>query len=172
MTVATRPSRNPMQSRGRGLRTAGALAAVSLGLAALVACEKPTPMATVTAGSDSVSSEASCYNDGKKLAQKQLNDCLNKGGEELAVGDAERVRIGVDPEIAESGWAMVVNGQGVMPEASEDTYRSFDHDEIFAPRQGQSGGAEVPKTAKVTIVEVDKKGEARGTWSFTLKRES
>ncbi|NJP99965.1 hypothetical protein HCK00_05285 [Streptomyces sp. PLAI1-29] len=160
------------ERRGDKRRAAGVLAAVSLGLAALVACDKPTPMATVTAGSDSVSGEASCYESGKNIPQKQLSGCLDRKGEQLTVGDGDRVRIGVDPEIAESGWALVAGGQGVMPEASTSTYRSFAHDEIFAPRQGAQGGTEVPRTVQLTIVEVDKKGEARGTWSFTLKRES
>ncbi|KAF4409968.1 MULTISPECIES: hypothetical protein [Streptomyces] len=173
MTVAKRPSRTTTQSRGRARRTAAALGAVTLGLAALAACDKPTPMATVTVGSDSASAEASCWNDGKKLSEKDLQSCLTKKqGEKLTVSDGEQVRIGVEPEIAESGWAMVVNGQGTMPEASKDTYRSFDHDEIFAPQQGQSGAASVPKTAQVTIVEVDNKGAAKGTWSFTLERAS
>lgn len=162
-----------MQSRGRAGRTAAALGAVSLMLAALAACEKPSPMATVTVGTESVSSQAGCYNDGKKLSQDQLAGCLEeKGGEKIAVSDGERVRVGVDPEVAESGWAMVVNGQGTMAEAAKDTYRSFDHEEIFAPQQGESGAATVPETAQVTLVEVDKSGAAKGTWSFTLERAS
>ncbi|MGP3999021.1 hypothetical protein [Streptomyces sp. 8N706] len=173
MSIATRRSRNSMQSRSRTARTAAAAGAVTLGLLALSACEKPTPLATVTVGSDTVSSEAACYTDGKKLSEKDLRDCISaKSGKKLTVSEGERIRIGVDPEVADSGWAMVVNGQGTMTEASKDTYRSFDYDEIFAPTQTPTGGGAAPKTAQVAIIEVDESGQAKGAWLFTLKRNS
>jgi hypothetical protein len=159
-----------MQTRST-TRRAVAAGAVALGIIALAACEKPTPRATVTAGSDTVSTEAACYTQGEKLSPKELKGCIGKKSEKsLTVSDGERVRIGVDPEIAKTGWAMVVNGQGTMAEASKSPYRSFDFDTVFAPQQSPMGGASVPKTAKVTIIEVSEAGEAKGAWQFTLKR--
>jgi hypothetical protein len=158
--------------RSKTRRTAAAAGAVALGLVALSACEKPTPEATITVGSNSVSAEAACYNDGKKLSQQELGDCIgNKSEHKLNVSDGEKVRVGVEPEIADTGWAMVVNGQGTMTEASKDTYRTFDFDEIFAPQQSQAGApGPAPKTAQVAIIQVDKAGQAKGAWQFTLKR--
>ncbi|MFI1965781.1 hypothetical protein ACH429_17005 [Streptomyces pathocidini] len=159
------------QHRSRTRRTAIAAGAVALGLVALSACEKPSPKATVTVGSNSVSAEATCYDKGEKLSQKALTDCIgSKSGHKLTVHDGQRVRIGVDPEVAESGWAMVVNGQGTMSEASRDTYRSFDFDEVFAPQQSATGTSGVPRTAQIAIIEVDKSGQAKGVWQYTLDR--
>lgn len=160
-------------SRSKTRRTAIAAGAVALGLVALSACEKPTPKATVTVGSNSVSSEAACYNHGNELSNQALSSCVKKTGKKLTVHPGERIRVGVDPDIAHSGWAMLVNGQGTMSEAAKDTYRSFDFDQIFAPQQSSSGGAAVPKTAQVTIIQVDESNsKAKGAWQFTLDRAS
>jgi hypothetical protein len=174
MTVAQRRSRDSMQFRSKTRRTATAVGAAALGLVALSACgAKPTPVATVTVGSNSVSAEAVCYSGGKELSQEKLRDCIGeKSDKKLTVHVGEKVRVGVDPEIAESGWAMVVNGQGTMTEASKATYRTFDYDEVFVPQQDQTGGAAVPESAQVTIIEVDKGGQAKGAWQFTLNRAS
>jgi hypothetical protein len=161
-------------SRSKTRRTVAAASAVALGLVALSACEKPTPQATVTAGADSVSAGAACYNDGKQLDQKKLGECIGKkSGNKLTVSEGEKVRVGVEPEIADSGWAMVVNGQGTMTEASKATYRSFDFDQIFAAQQSPTGGAAAaPKTAQVAIIQLNDAGQAKGAWEFTLKRSS
>ena len=52
---------------GKSRRIGVALGAVSAGLLVLSACDKPTPLATVTVGDNSVHTEASCYNDGNAL---------------------------------------------------------------------------------------------------------
>jgi hypothetical protein len=157
----------------RTRRTATAAGAVALGLLALSACEKPTAMATVTVGSESVSHEAACHADGKKLATEKLRECLDKDfGDQLTVHDGEKVRVGVDPEIAETGWAVVLNGQPAMSEASKDTYKTFPYDQVFAPQQGGLGGAQVPEKVRLTIIQVTKGGDASGTWQFTLKKAS
>jgi outer membrane protein assembly factor BamE (lipoprotein component of BamABCDE complex) len=161
-----------MQFRSGTRRTAAAIGAAALGLVALSACEKPTPLATVSVGTNSVSSEAACYNDGKKLSQEELRDCIGESSaKKLTVHDGERIRVGVEPEIADSGWVMGVNGQGTMAEASKDTYRTFAFDQVFAPQQS-AAGVTAPKKAQVTIVEVTKDGQARGVWQFTLNRAS
>ncbi|MEU6079314.1 hypothetical protein [Streptomyces sp. NPDC047108] len=159
--------------RSKTRRTVVAAGAAVLGLVALSACEKPTPLATVTVGSNSATAEAACYSD-KGISQKELQSCFSeKGGKKVTVHDGEKIRVGVDPEIAESGWVMVVNGQPTMAEASKDTYRSFDFDQIFAAQQGQPGGAAAaPKTAKVAIIELKGGDEPKGLWQFNLSKAS
>ncbi|MEV6317431.1 hypothetical protein [Streptomyces sp. NPDC051776] len=161
-------------SRSKTRRTAMAAGAAVLGLVALSACEKPTPLATVTVGSNSASAEAACYNDGKRLSQEKLKSCFSENsGKKVTVHDGEKVRVGVDPEIAESGWVMVVNGQPTMAEASKDTYRTFDFDQIFAPQQSTPGGAAAaPKTAKVAIIELTGGDKPKGLWQFNLSKAS
>ncbi|MGP3983526.1 hypothetical protein [Streptomyces sp. KR80] len=160
--------------RSKTCRTATAAGAVVLGLVALSGCgDKPTPVATVTVGSNSVSAEAACYTEGEKLSEKKLRDCVGKKSDEkLTVHEGEKVRVGVDPEIAETGWALVINGQPAMSEASKDTYRSFDFDRVFAPQQSPGGGAAVPDSAQLTLIEVTKEGQGKGAWQFTLNRAS
>lgn len=173
MTTATRRSRTSTPSRGKAYRTVAALGAVSFGLFALAACEKPTPLTTVTVGSDTVTTGAACYNDGKELSEKDLRTCLNeKPDQKISVGPGGKVRVGVEPEVADSGWAMVVNGQGVMDEASHDTYRSFSFDELFPVQQSQQGAMPPAKTAQVALIEVGKSNKPKGAWQFVVDRES
>jgi hypothetical protein len=159
--------------RSKTRRTAALVGAVTLGLVTLSACEKPTPRATVTVGSSSVSAEAACYNDGKALDQKKLRECIGgQSHEKLTAHDGERIRIGVDPKIAKSGWVVVVNGQPTMSEKSTATYRSFNFDEVFAPQQSPSGAGAAPKKAQVTIIGLTEGGQANGTWQFTVNKAS
>ena len=53
-----------LHSRSRRRRVVAAAGAVSAGLLVLSACDKPSPIATITVGTNSVNSEATCYNDG------------------------------------------------------------------------------------------------------------
>ncbi|WP_431043719.1 hypothetical protein ACQUSR_18750 [Streptomyces sp. P1-3] len=165
-------------SRGKGRRAAVAAGAVTLGLLGLTACDKPTPIATVTVGSHSESSEATkgCHGDGKELSQKDIRTCLNKEtGETISVESGEKVRIGVDPEIADSGWVLIAAGP-VMNEPSKSTYRTFDGDALF--EQKNEMGQPLPPKDEITIaiVELGKgKGSNQGVkamWHFKLKRES
>ncbi|CAM5448906.1 hypothetical protein SALBM135S_06759 [Streptomyces alboniger] len=53
-----------------------------------------------------------CYNDGKELKQSQLKSCLqDKDVKSIKVDPDEKVRFGVDPEIAEKGWTLLMNGR-------------------------------------------------------------
>lgn len=160
-------------SKSKTRRTAALAGAVTLGLVALSACEKPTPMATVTVGSSSVSADASCYNDGKALDQTKLRECISgQSHKKLTVHEGERIRIGVDPDIADAGWAAVINGQPVMSEKSTDTYRTFSFNEVFSAQQGPMGAGPTPSKAQVTIIGLTKGGKANGTWQFTLDKAS
>ncbi|MFI8963879.1 DUF2771 domain-containing protein [Streptomyces sp. NPDC053493] len=148
-------------------RAVVALGAVSAGLLVLSACDKPTPRATVTVGSDSVSSEAACYNGGDALDQKQITSCLNKKAEKtISVDPSDKVRFGVDPEVADNGWTIFLNGQNAEPEPFKKTYRSIPASAFFASQTGES----TDKTT-VTLVETKDK-EVKGIWSFELKKQS
>lgn len=162
-------------SRGRGrrtVRTAVAVGAATLGLVALSACgEKPTPMSTVTVGSDSVSTQAACYRDGKTISQDQAFSCAKReAGRAITVGEGEMLRIGVDPEIAKSGWVLFLNGEPAMVTPIEKTYRSFSSDEIFTSRDAQ-GNTSKTKSAQLSIVEYDG-SQYRGVWNVKLERET
>lgn len=164
-----------MSSWRKGRRVAAAVGAVSIGLITLAACDKPTPLATVTVGSDSVNTEATkgCYGDGKVLNEKKTKDCLNKKpGKSIKVAPGEKVRIGVDPEIAESGWVLVSNNPP-MKEPSKDNYRSFDGDALFEqkdPQTGQTLGMREKVT--ITVVELSKNDGPKAMWHFELDRDN
>ncbi|WFB08861.1 hypothetical protein LRS74_18795 [Streptomyces sp. LX-29] len=159
-------------SRGKGRRAAAAVGAVTLGLVALTACDKPTPLATVTVGSTSKTTEATkgCYTDGKALEEEKWRACLNREGTRtLTVHSGEKVRVGVDPEIAESGWTLVAGGRVVVDD-TKATYRSFDSDLLFV-RQDETGQLIPLKEVTLTVVEAGESGP-KGLWHFNLKQES
>lgn len=144
-------------------RSAAAVGAVTLGLLALTSCTKPTPLATVTVGGNSVSSEASCYNDGKPISD--IKSCLSKAPEKtITVHPTDQVRIGVDPAIADKGWLIVTNGSP-RTQPMKETYRSFSGSAFFTD---SSTGASV-KSIVLNIVESgDSSSGAAGVWTFKL----
>ncbi|MFE7134520.1 DUF2771 domain-containing protein [Streptomyces sp. NPDC057638] len=151
---------------GRRRRTTAAIGAVSAGLLVLSACEKPTPLATVTVGTESVNSEAACYNDGKPLKESVIQDCLNKGtGKTVKVAVDDRIRFGVDPEIAENGWTLFIGGQPAEQEPYTKTYRSIPASAFFTSQTGQPSGS-----AKISIVETSGK-KLLGIWVFNLEKK-
>ncbi|CAM5257197.1 DUF2771 domain-containing protein [Streptomyces xanthochromogenes] len=155
---------------GRTRRAGAALAAASAGLLVLSACDKPTPLATVTVGTNSVNTEASCRGeDGKPLAESKLTGCLSgvKDAKSIDYAPGSTLRLGVDPKVVENGskWIALLDGSPIT-EASAQTYRSFPNADVFA--SGQGGAA--PKEKKVSIVQVDKDNKPESVWSFTLKR--
>lgn len=156
MTNATSGSR-------RRLRTASALGAVCIGLLALSACQKPTPLTTVTVNGDSVHTQAVCYNDGKALPNDKLKGCLGKKPDvSLKVAQGDRVRIGVEPDVAHNGWVLYGSQQ---QEAFTTTYQSFSGDAFF---QSSQGGAP-SKSAQLTVLEL-KDSHVIGVWVVKLKR--
>lgn len=148
-------------------RRAAVIGAVVAGLAGLSACEQPTPYTTVTVGSESVHAEAVCYDDGDKLSNSKLRSCLEKKpSKTLKVASGERLRFGVDPEVADTGWFLAINGQPVMDPINQ-TYRSFNGDSFFTdPQTGQQ-----LDEVRVTIVEGDEAGGGRGVWAYNLKQD-
>jgi hypothetical protein len=159
MTNATSGSR-------RRLRTASALGAVCLGLLALSACQKPTPLATVTVNGDSVHAEASCYGDGDPLPDDELKKCLNhKPGASIEVAQGDRVRVGVEPDVAKHGWVLYGSQQ---QRAFTTTYQSFSGDAFFQSAQGGQG-AGPSDTSQLTVLELDE-NKVLGVWVVKLKR--
>ncbi|MFC8534476.1 DUF2771 domain-containing protein [Streptomyces sp. NPDC057249] len=153
---------------GKGRRIGVALGAVSAGLLVLSACDKPTPLATVTVGDNSVSAEAVCYDDGKALKNSEAEKCLNKEAEKtVEVAMSDTVHFGVDPEIADNGWTLFIEGQRGEPEPFKKTYRSISGSAFFSS-QSQSGEP-APKETQISIVET-KGAKVIGIWSFKLKK--
>ncbi|MFC8915914.1 DUF2771 domain-containing protein [Streptomyces sp. NPDC057116] len=152
---------------GKARRAGVALGAVSAGLLVLSACDKPTPLATVTVGSDSVNAEATCYNDGKAIKESQIQSCLNKKAEKtITVSADDRVRFGVDPEVAENGWTLFIGGQQAEQEPYKKTYRSIPASAFLSSQTGETSN-----TAQISIVETSGK-KLTGIWHFELKKES
>ena len=156
----------------RTIRTATAIGAVSLGLIALSACEKPTPRATATVGSTTISTEASCYDDGKTIPQDEVRKCLSKKAEKtISVGTGEKLRIGVEPDMAENGWLVFVNGQPALPDPVKKTYYSFPGEAFFQSQSPQGQPSAPKKSTQISIVEADG-SDFKGVWHLKLKNDN
>jgi hypothetical protein len=153
-----------LQSAVRRRRAVAAAGAVSAGLLVLTACDKPTPVATITVGSSSVNDEAICYNDGDKLDAKSLAKCAKntEGVKSITVGQDETVRFGVDPEIADTGWVILVNGRPFV-NTTKKTYTEIPSSAFFNAQYGTQGA-----TNTVSIQEGAK--GVKGLWTFKLKQ--
>ncbi|WP_338697765.1 DUF2771 domain-containing protein [Streptomyces sp. Q6] len=150
----------------RHRRAMAAAGAVGAGLLVLSACDKPTPLATVTVGRSTVNSEATCYNDGDSLKPSSLQGCLkDKDAKSIKVDPDETVRFGVDPEIADKGWTLLMNGQP-LTDSSKKTYRTVPGSVFFNQQYGATGSA-----TTVTILSGGD-SKAYGLWSFKLKKDS
>ncbi|BCL28880.1 hypothetical protein ACFFS2_05530 [Streptomyces aurantiacus] len=156
-------SQRPLARRRRAVAAAGA---VSAGLLVLAACDKPTPMATVTVGKNSISTEAECYEDGDAIGKAETAKCAaKKASDTISVSQGETLRIGVDPEIADEGWALWLNGQQVTSPFKK-TYYAFEGVDLFAAQQGQAA----PKTVYISVVQQNKTGtQFKGVWNFKLE---
>ncbi len=148
-------------------RCAAAVGAVALGLFALSACTKPTPLATVTVGKTSVHTEASCYHDGKQLGQGDLQGCLRKdGGKVVKIHSFDEFHLGVDPAMADKGW-YVATSSGQKSDVIKETYRTYGGSQFFV--DGSTG--QTSKTATLNLVETAD-GSANtvvGVWQFKLE---
>lgn len=157
-------------------RAVTAIGAVSLGLVALTACDKPTPLATVTVGTRSVTAEAvdKCYAHGKLLPQAIFQACLTAPAKHhitVAVGD--KVRVGVDPKLAKKGWLLANGTQLVTQELLKDkTYWSIDSATLFTQQDPQTGQTTPVKQVTLNIVESgDLTGQKTyGIWKIKLVR--
>jgi hypothetical protein len=163
MTSMPRGGAADVNAAVRRRRAVAAAGAVSVGLLVLSACSKPTPLSTITVGRSSVSSEASCYNDGNAVKTSDLSKCA-KSGKSIKVDPDDTVRFGVDPKIADSGWTILMNGQP-LTDSSNKTYRTIPGSVFFNAQYGATGNS-----TQIAIKEGDK--EVKGVWSFTLKKAS
>jgi hypothetical protein len=149
-------------------RAATAIGAISLGLIALTACDKPSKMATITVGSKTVQAEASDKCDvGKKLPQEIFVACLQaKPTHHITVPVGDKVRIGVDPAIADKGWLVVQGTTLVTDELLKDkTYWSVDSATLFNVQDPQTGQSQPQKSVTLNIVE---SGDTSGSDTFRV----
>jgi hypothetical protein len=164
MTSLPRGSAATGHGLARRRRAVAAVGAVSAGLLVLSACDAPTPMATVTVGKSSKSAEAVCYENGKNLGREEATKCaLKKASDSIRVPQGETLRIGVDPEVADKGWSLWINGQQVTP-TYKKTYYAFQGVDLFADQQGQAA----PKTLYISIVQ-QSGSQFQGVWNFKLE---
>lgn len=154
-------------SRGRvrrAVRTTVAVGAVSLGLAALSGCTKPSPNAHFTLGSatQTLQTDDDCYAQDGQLDQEAARGCI-ESIEDTPYYDVEygdTLRVGVDADVSENGWLLLVNGTIESIEPSSTTYRSFNTDELFALAQSQDMPGADPEAdpfgqvVQVTVAEV------------------
>ncbi|MER6849581.1 DUF2771 domain-containing protein [Streptomyces flaveolus] len=154
----------------RRRRAVAAAGAVSAGLLLLSACDEPTAMSTITVGSDSVSSEATCGGEGKALSDDEINKCLKDPDvKSITVDQDETVRFGVDPEIADDHWTILMNGQQLV-EDSKKTYRTIPGSVFFNAQYGAQGNS-----TNVAIAARDGKDGSQkvtGVWVFKLKKDN
>jgi hypothetical protein len=107
MTSMPRGGAADVRADVRRRRAVAVAGAVSAGLLVLSACDKPTPLSTVTVGRSSASSEATCGGEGKSLQTADLAKCLKDNDiKSIKVDPDETVRFGVDPEIADKRWTI------------------------------------------------------------------
>ncbi|MFJ2739226.1 DUF2771 domain-containing protein [Streptomyces sp. NPDC087440] len=152
---------------GKARRTTAALGVAAAGLLVLSACDKPTPRATVTVGSTSVNAEANCYDADKGIAEKDMKACLNKKpAETVKLSLEDTLRLGVDPEVAENGWSLFLNGEQAEREPYKKTYRTLPGSAFFGPRQD---GSPAPKEVVLSIVETGS-NKLIGSWNFKLEK--
>ncbi|MBD9700887.1 hypothetical protein [Streptomyces caniscabiei] len=151
-------------ARRHSRRAAATLGAVSAGLLVLSACDEPTPMATVTIGTDSISSEAACY---RTLTAEQAVECAQeKPSKSVELPDDETLRIGVDPEVADAGWTLWIDGRPVVNETFDKTYKAFPNPGLFATQPGQAA----PKSLTISVVQQNAEGsKIEGVWNFKLE---
>ncbi|MCM1969813.1 MULTISPECIES: DUF2771 domain-containing protein [Streptomyces] len=158
-----------LHSAPRRRRAVAAAGAVSAGLLVLSACDKPTPMATITVGTSSVSEEATCGGEGETLDNKTITQCLkDKDIKSITVDPDETVRFGVDPEIAKKRWTILMNGQPITNDFDK-TYTAIPGSVFFNAQYGAQGNSTL-----VTIKAGDgekQSPEATGLWSFKLKKD-
>lgn len=139
--------------RHRALLAAGA---ACLGPLAVIACEKPSPNAHFTLGTHTSSPEAAddCYGHGEPLGQRRAAACVAGGGDTPAftVRSGDTFHIGVDPEIADTGWLLFVDGELWGGEPFTTTYRSFGSPDLYAVAQRSAAAGELPVTGGLHLI--------------------
>ncbi|MFJ3926414.1 DUF2771 domain-containing protein [Streptomyces sp. NPDC090022] len=159
---------------GRGRRSVAALGAVSAGLLVLSACDKPTPLATVTVGSTSVTTEAGadCRDAAELASLEKVQQCITEPTDPKNIDytRGDTLRMGVEPEMVEDGkkWSAFLDGQPIT-DTSTNTYKSFPNVDIFGTG-GQGGQA--PPSKVLSIMQFNDEGKPASIWSFKLNVKS
>ncbi len=154
-------------------RPAVTLLAVSAALLALAACEKPAPAITVFSGTTSANREAICWSfEADRAVEKgdcsldleaqPAGDVANALLNEIAViptTPGETVGISVDPEVADNGWLVSINGAPLTRTPVTEKYFRF----TMPPKPLRDGDAQL------VVQAVTQDGSAvRGSWIFGL----
>ncbi len=164
-------------------RSAAAVGAVALGLMALSACSKPTPLATVTVGDTSVNSQAErdapCWNDGKKLSMAQIQGCVadkNAPGATVTANANDKVHLGVEPDIADAGWVVLYAQDGGQPQQLTNLNKKSTYTTLTAPVAALFQNQQTQATAKsVDLFFLKTTGDLTNTtqvWKFRVKLSS
>jgi hypothetical protein len=155
----------------RSLVLALAVAAAAL---ALTACDKPAPGATIFSGASSEHREALCWSFDADRAytaddcvvdvaaaqsQQSVFDALDEYLATLEVSPGDVVGISVDPEVADAGWSVTVNGRPLHRDLLTETYFRF----TMPPQPLRQGSAELQIQAAA-----EDGTSARGFWVFRL----
>jgi len=141
----------------------------------LSGCEKPAPKATVFSGGQSASREALCWSAEPDQPIDQA-DCLmdeaggtltEEGAAQLAdylasieVSSGQTIGISVDPEVAESGWSVSVNGRRRNANLIGETYFRF----ALSERELRGPSLELQVVAPTEDL-----SDRRGLWVFELR---
>ncbi|MBV9024476.1 MAG: hypothetical protein JO362_11950 [Streptomycetaceae bacterium] len=150
-------------------RSAAAASAVALGLFALSACSKPTPLATVTVGKGTVNTEATCYNNGKPLTAEILQSCLSKQPTHtVKVRQTDTIHLGVEPAMAKNGWLIIGNSMQ-KTNLIKDTYRSFSGQSLFID---QTTGQPTSSVVMNIVESAGDNSSALGVWKFKMELQS
>jgi len=151
-------------------RVAAISGALALAILTLAGCQKPLPIATVFSGSSSASREALCWSPEPNRPPKQA-DCLFGEASpaqllayvaSIPVIPARTIGISVDPEVAEAGWSVTVNGRPLNNRLIKSTYYRFALSEQNL-RRGSLQLQIVGATADGALT--------RGSWVFELTPE-
>ncbi|ARQ70115.1 hypothetical protein [Streptomyces marincola] len=156
----------------RAVRTASALGTVSLALLALSACHKPSPNAHFTLGSHTASRETpeDCYGHDGPLGTERARACL-ENDEDVPVftaGVGDTFRVGVDPEVAETGWLVFSNGVLYDANPFTSTYQTFDVDRLRQNDQQQNqtpGTLPERRDLRLVIAQVGEDYDMESIWS-------
>ncbi|MEU8134409.1 hypothetical protein [Streptodolium elevatio] len=141
-------------------RHAAVAGAVVLGAFALTGCEKPTPIVTLVNGSDSVAIEESCSKS--DLADEAKTRECSKDSKVLKVTTGTTLRVGVDKELADSGWKLQI-GERESDVIKDKTFQNM----YTVPEDA----FEDEKQIQVAVVKVNKAGDSVGAWTFVLEKK-
>lgn len=148
-----------------------ATASAAFAVAALTACEAPTPIVTIVNSGRSVYSEANVYCfEGQSLDQRNCA-VRQQGTTELAVVGDLPLGIDVGKELADASWTVQVTDTADPRSAGGECQPPFC--ERSEPQSGHYFSFQVPRLNEqgsllLTVQAFDDKGQLFGEWRFSL----